>query len=340
MVSKAVVSAISLILVVGVALAVVAFVHHKNGTKSAGENLSPSMKAMMDICGMTDHQEICQKSLSPVAEKGSMDPKEFIKAAIQSTINELSKSMNFTDNLVKNVSSSARLIKMGLDDCKELLQFAVEDLQSSFSMVDDNDLRNMNDTEKDADLKNWLSAVISFQENCRDEFQDAPGYQSLMTKNLQDASLHTDNALAIVCNLGDILKYFGLEFNIKPSGGRRLLSEDGYPSWLSASDIKVLALQDNGRIRPNVVVAKDGSGQFKSIAAALDTYPKNHSGRYVIYVKAGIYDEYIIVQRDQKHVFIYGDGARKTIVTGNKNYRNYKTQESASFCKYYYTLRD
>jgi len=325
---KAAVSAVSLILVVGVALAVVAVVHHKNETKSVGDNLSPSMKAMTAICGKTDHQEICQKTLSPVAEKGNVDPKEFLKAAIQSTINEVAKSLNFSDSLVKNVSGTPK-VKMEVEDCKDLLQFAVDELQASFSMVGDSDLRNMND--RDADIKNWLSAVISYQQSCLDGLQDAPEYQSLMGKNLQDASLLTSNALAIFSDLSDILKDFGLELNIKPSGGRRLLGEDGYPTWFSASDRKLLAL-DNKGIRPNAVVAKDGSGQFKSIAAALAAYPKNLRGRYVIYVKAGIYDEHIIVTKDQTNVFIYGDGPKKTIVTGKKSYRDgITTFQTATF---------
>ena len=333
MLGKAAVSAVSLILVVGVALAVVAVVHQKNETKSVGENLSPSIKAMTSICGKTDNQQICQKSLSSVVEKGSVDPKEYIKAAIQSTINEVAKSLNFSDSLVKNVSGTPK-VKMEVEDCKDLLQFAVDELQASFSMVGDSDLRNMND--RDADIKNWLSAVISYQQSCLDGLQDAPEYQSLMGKNLQDASLLTSNALAIFSDLSDILKDFGLELNIKPSGGRRLLGEDGYPTWFSASDRKLLAL-DNKGIRPNAVVAKDGSGQFKSIAAALAAYPKNLRGRYVIYVKAGIYNEYITVTKDQRNVFIYGDGPRKTIVTGDKsNSGGFSTFKTASFCKYYY----
>ena len=85
-------------------------------------------------------------------------------------------------------------------------------------------------------------------------------------------------------------------------------------------------------MKPNAVVAKDGSGQYKSIAAALAAYPKALRGRYVIYVKAGIYDEYITVTKNMKNVFMYGDGPRKTIVTGRKNNRDgITTQNTASF---------
>ncbi|KAL5538069.1 hypothetical protein UlMin_042279 [Ulmus minor] len=81
-------------------------------------------------------------------------------------------------------------------------------------------------------------------------------------------------------------------------------------------------LASTGGATPNAVVAKDGSGQYKTIEAALAAYPKNHKGRYVIYVKAGKYDEYITIPKNQINVYMYGDGPRKTIVTGSKNFRD------------------
>lgn len=95
-----------------------------------------------------------------------------------------------------------------------------------------------------------------------------------------------------------------------------------------------MALQANGRVTPNAVVAKDGSGQFKTIGAALAAYPKNHVGRYIIYVKAGVYNEYITVEKNMVNIFMYGDGPRRTIVTGRKSYTGgFSTFRTASFCK-------
>ncbi|XP_059439920.1 pectinesterase-like [Corylus avellana] len=326
MIGKVAVSVTSVILVVGVALAVVAVVHH-NASKNNAESLSPQMKMVKDICSKTDYLDACQKSLSPVAEKGNTDPKEFIKAAIQATINEVSKSANFSDMLVQNASNIPR-VKMAAEDCKELMSFSIDELQASFTTVGESDLHTMNDRADE--LKNWLSAVISYQQTCLDGFE-APEYRKLMEDNLNDAASLTSNCLAIVSELADILKVFGLEFNIKPPG-RRLLSQDGFPTWFSASDRKLLASVDNGRVRPNAIVAKDGSGQFKSIAAAVAAYPKNHRGRYVIYVKSGVYNEYITIEKNMKNVFMFGDGPRKTIVTGRKSNRDgFTTFKTASF---------
>lgn len=168
-----------------------------------------------------------------------------------------------------------------------------------------------------------------------------------MSNGLQNATELTSNALAIVSAISNILTSFNIPFNNSSgaASSRRLLEQPNdassnhdhgggaYPSWFSAADRRLLANQGNRGVTPNAMVAKDGSGQFKTINAALAAYPKNLRGRYVIYVKAGVYNEYITVTKDQVNVFMYGDEPRKIIITGNKNYRNgVSTYQTASFC--------
>ncbi|XP_039030241.1 probable pectinesterase/pectinesterase inhibitor 58 [Hibiscus syriacus] len=82
-------------------------------------------------------------------------------------------------------------------------------------------------------------------------------------------------------------------------------------------DRHLLARTDKG-IETNAVVAKDGGGQFKTIGAALAAAPKKSNVRHMIYIKAGVYEEYITVDKRYTNILMYGDGPRKTIVTGRK----------------------
>ncbi|KAI6672607.1 hypothetical protein NL676_000513 [Syzygium grande] len=330
MLGKVVVSGISIILVVGVVIGVVAGVHKFGSDGDSGEKLSPQMKAVSTICAPTDHKELCMKSLSTYAANGTTNPKELIKAAVLATLNEMKGSFNFSESLAANATEAR--VKMSLDDCKDLYQFAIDELQAASSFVGDSDLHTMND--RVAEIQNWLNAVVSYQQSCLDGVDD-PKLKVDMQNNLQNATELTSNALAIVSEISQVLAAFNIKLNL-PSNSRRLLSMDQggtYPSWFSASDRKLLAKVDNRRIQPNAVVAKDGSGRFRTIAAALAAYPKGHRGRYVIYVKAGVYDEYITVDKDQVNVFMYGDGPRRTIVTGHKNkaLAGISTWQSATF---------
>ncbi|KAK2431039.1 pectinesterase [Trifolium repens] len=75
----------------------------------------------------------------------------------------------------------------------------------------------------------------------------------------------------------------------------------------------------SGGMPPNVIVAKDGSGQYTTVTAGINSYPENYKGRYVIYIKAGIYNEYVTVDKKKPNIILYGDGPTNTIITGSKS---------------------
>jgi len=156
----------------------------------------------------------------------------------------------------------------------------------------------------------------------------------LQTQGLDDVGKLTALALDVVSSFAEILSDFNLDLTTKTSSRRLLdLEQDGYPSWLSMPDRKLLAdAGKGGSVTPNVIVAKDGSGDYKTVLDAINSYPKNQQGRYIIYVKAGTYDEYITVDKKKPNLLIYGDGPTKTIITGNKNVVDgFRTMRSATF---------
>ena len=336
---KAIVPAVSLILVVGVVIGVVAVVQHKSSSDDGPT--SAHMKAVTSICQKSDDQTLCKDTLSPVKTD---DPKDYIKTVVQTSMDSVIKAFNMSDRLTVEHGKKDDGIKMALDDCKDLLQSAIHELEASGVMVQDNNLQNV--SNKTAELKNWLGAVIAYQQSCLDGF-NTDGEKKVMEQlnigGLDNVEKLTGLALDVVSGISEVLSAFDLNLNLKPASRRLLeVDNDGFPTWYSAKDRKLLADSGvNGRqlaaaIPPNAVVAKDGSGQFKTIQAALDAYPKKKlAGRYVIYVKAGVYDEYITINKNMPNILMYGDGLTKTIVTGNKNFRDgVKTMRTASFCKW------
>nr|AEK07905.1 pectin methylesterase [Allium cepa] len=103
---------------------------------------------------------------------------------------------------------------------------------------------------------------------------------------------------------------------------RSLVDDQGLPWWVMGHHEHRRSLVQNAAatLKPNVVVAQDGSGQFTTIMAAINAMPEQYDGRYVIYVKAGVYDEQVTIKRELKNITMYGDGSEKTIVTGSKNF--------------------
>lgn len=331
---KLVLFAVAGVAVVGAVIGLISsdVVHKKSSSgEPKSDPLATTTKPVASVCHSTDYKEACVNSMGLLVNNQSATPKEFIQAAIDFTLQEVKLVLDRSGIIAKSVKGPRE--KMAVDDCQDLLHFAIDELQASFSTVGDTDLHNM--TDREAELRNWLSAVISYQQSCIDGCADHRDLYETMSNGLLNATQLTSNALAIVSTMPDIFKSFNISVN-KTKTSRRLLGanegdKNGYPSWLSAADRKLLA-SDNAGLTPNAVVAQDGSGQYKTIGAALAAYPKNNKGRYTIYVKAGTYNEYITVTKDQVNVFMYGDGPRKTLVTGSKsNAKGVSTMQTASF---------
>ncbi|KAF3780449.1 putative pectinesterase/pectinesterase inhibitor 28 [Nymphaea thermarum] len=311
--------------VVAVVIAVAVTETKKKGQGSGGDGAELSTRSEMinTICSPTDYKETCTTFLSG-AVNSTAKPKEVIQAAVNVTIEEVTKAFNLTHDLAASGNGTHDdMTQQALENCKELLQYARDELHDTFADVSANDMKDL--PSRADDLRNWLSAVISYQVTCLDGFNNSNAKET-MEKGLKVSSELSSNALAIVTELSNIFASFSISFKT----GRRLFSEeesvdklqkDEYPEWMSAEDRRMLAsLHPARRPTPNVVVAKDGTGQFKTINDALNAMPKTYVGRYVIYVKAGIYNEQVLMDKSKVNVLMYGDGPRRTIVSGSKNF--------------------
>lgn len=108
--------------------------------------------------------------------------------------------------------------------------------------------------------------------------------------------------------------------------------ESGFPEWMSVGDRRLLQAKS---VKANVVVAKDGSGDYKTISAAVKAAPEKSKSRYIIHIKSGKYKENIEVSKKKKNIMFIGDGRSKTIITGSRNVVDGSTTfRSATLGKY------
>jgi pectinesterase len=63
------------------------------------------------------------------------------------------------------------------------------------------------------------------------------------------------------------------------------------------------------------IVAKDGSGDYTSVQAAFNAIPDFYTGRYIIYVKKGLYYEKLLLDRNKTNVILIGEDRDNTILT-------------------------
>lgn len=67
--------------------------------------------------------------------------------------------------------------------------------------------------------------------------------------------------------------------------------------------------------RPDIVVAADGTGDAKTVQAAIDKVPENNKKRFVIAIKPGVYKEQINIPATKPFISFAGTDEQKTILT-------------------------
>lgn len=84
-------------------------------------------------------------------------------------------------------------------------------------------------------------------------------------------------------------------------------------------------------MKPSIIVAKDGSGNYSTLQAAIDAAPDYGKERFIIYIKNGIYDtEKLIIPKSKTNLVLLGEDREKTVIS----YHIYdcKSPESGNKC--------
>lgn len=313
---KMAIMGISSLLLVAMVIGVAVVVTRSTGGNHEGDGaqITASSKSVTAICAPSDYKETCTNALNS-AKPNTTDPRELIQIAFNLTIQSLKDGM---EKGVKALHDAAKdpLTKEALDSCSELTNNAVEDLQRSFNKLGAFEWAKAD--EYIEDLRVWLSGAITYQQTCIDGFENTTDDAGEKMKAfLKTAKELTSSGLAMVTEINSLVK--SLDFSEVTNTGRRLMADDGIPSWVSGGKRRLLAANPGG-IQPDAIVAKDGSGKYKTITEALAAVPPKNNKTFVIYIKAGVYVEQVNVTRRMPNVMFIGDGPTKTRISGRLNF--------------------
>lgn len=306
----AIITFCSIVLTGVIVLAIVVGVSRTNARKSgANPTTSSTLRA---VCDETLYPDSCYSSLAPLVKSGKIQPEDIYKLSVQVARDELSSASSklFDDETFKNVTDE--MTAAAIDGCHELLSLALFHLNNSLAPGGDFPI-----TEAFDDLRTWLSASQTFQQTCIDGFDDA--LSSMASLNLKNSSEYNSNSLAIIsiiANSIDSIDSFGQKRRLMMS----FVDDDNEaPNWLSSKDRKLLQTNSSD-IEADTIVARDGSGNYTNISAALMDVPDRSKKRYVIYVKEGMYVENVRVDVSKWNVMLIGDGMNATMVSSNLSF--------------------
>ncbi|BCY09055.1 pectinesterase family protein [Actinoplanes sp. L3-i22] len=103
----------------------------------------------------------------------------------------------------------------------------------------------------------------------------------------------------------------------------------------SCSDIARMQWSFNdvaGAPAGSLVVAKDGSGQYTTVQAAVNAVPAGNTSRVTIAIKAGTYRENVVIPSTKPYITFQGLGSASsgTVIVANKDAATYGTTGSAT----------
>ncbi|KAG0458367.1 hypothetical protein HPP92_023524 [Vanilla planifolia] len=252
-------------------------------------------------CDQTPYPELCHPIVGPTPPITRTTIRHIRELAIQSTI-DLAQSAHRLAKAI-DISTLDESAKAAWPDCLELCLDTIENLNSSLPADCSHD-----------NSQTWLSASFTNQQTCLNGFAEL--HSSL---DFTSSPFHSTNISNAICNLLSINKaYASASASALAAGGKRKLLSGGFPKWVSARDRKLL---QSSVVTADLVVAKDGTGDYETISEAVAAAAKlrNGSSRFVIHVKAGVYNEQVEITSSMKNLMIVGDGIGSTVVTGSKN---------------------
>lgn len=251
-------------------------------------------------CSQTPHPQSCEHFLGtslnndPIKEK-----QDFVKILLKVTLERAQHAGSHTLTLGPKYRNEHE--KAAWADCLELY---------------DNTILNINKTVdpnkkcSQVDVQTWLSTALTDLETCKAGFEELGVSDYVWPLMNNNVSSLISNTLAM--NEGGDSLY-----------GAPSPQNLGFPSWVKPHDRKLLQSKTP---KADVVVKKDGSGDYKTIGAAIVSATKRSDNRrYVIHVKAGVYKEYINIGPKLKNIMLVGDGVGKTIITGSRSVKEGST---------------
>ncbi|MFJ4841024.1 pectinesterase family protein [Streptomyces sp. NPDC088746] len=93
-------------------------------------------------------------------------------------------------------------------------------------------------------------------------------------------------------------------------GPRRALNA-GAAALLSVAALQTFATASGAAAATTVTVAKDGSGQYSTVQAAVDAIPAGNTARVVVSIKPGTYREPVKIPSTKQNVTLQGSGSSR-----------------------------
>ncbi|KAM5575444.1 putative pectinesterase/pectinesterase inhibitor 41 [Rosa sericea] len=280
------------------------------------------------ICNSTPHPSYC---LSVLPHKNA-NVYEFGRFSVQHSLLQSQNLMVSLNQYLQSYRSAlSQTAIQALEDCKFLASLNIDFISNTIKKVNSSSDAVLPSSAAD-DLQTLLSAIMTNQQTCSDALQSVTTVQDELLVPLLNCTSMYSVSLALFTEgwvpkdhknangTPNHLSFRKGRLSLKMSSKARgvydwVISRPGRRLLQAAGDEEVV-------VRDIVVVSQDGSGNFTTINDAINAAPNNSvasDGYFLVYVTAGVYEEYVSIASNKRYLLLIGDGINQTIITGNRN---------------------
>ncbi|KAF5765763.1 putative pectinesterase [Helianthus annuus] len=249
-------------------------------------------------CQTTPHPGHCMHYLTGDKHRVLARKKDFRILALEAALGQSHYTQQCAINLDKTGRSKRK--KSVSKDCCKLVNTTIVQLNETLTGLK---------TRKISDFvaQTWLSSALTNLQVC---------FSGSSELNLTDfvSPIKTSNLTEMISNTLAINDQFFLK-NTQVSD-----HNEEFPIWVTKKDRKLM-VSESVYSKANVTVSQAKGSRFRTIQSALDYAASINrgDGRFIIYIKRGVYRENVEIGYDLKNIMFLGDGLRYTIITGNRS---------------------
>ncbi|KAL0435909.1 UNVERIFIED_CONTAM: putative pectinesterase/pectinesterase inhibitor 7 [Sesamum radiatum] len=298
------------------------------------------------VCKSTPFPSFCNTVLP--AANSSANVYDYGRFSVRKSLSAARKFLALIEKYLRKSKQLTITAVRALEDCKFLAESNIDNLMSSFQIVDQTS-KTLSVLEAD-DVQTLLSAILTNTQTCIDGLQATASAWSVRNGILSPLSNDTrlySVSLALFTK-GWVPKKKNRPSFSSPAGRKQLKMRNGSLNLkMSARNQAIYRTVNNRRllqadvgddqvlVSDIVIVSQDGTGNFTAINDAVAAAPNNTdgtSGYFLIYITAGVYEEYVSIGKNKKYLMMIGDGINQTIITGNHSVVDgWTTFNSSSF---------
>ncbi|GJU33642.1 probable pectinesterase/pectinesterase inhibitor 12 [Tanacetum coccineum] len=269
-------------------------------TLSSPRNTSGSL-IYRSICKSTPYPDVCFESLKLTVSININPNINILLQSLKVAISEGVKLLDLLSNIDTSKSNIIEKYKGTIQDCNELHQITISSLKKSLT-------RLTSSAHNLEDVRAFLAAAVTNKNTCLEGLESASGpLKPLLVDTVIASYKYVINSLSLAAS-GSTQKIH-----------TATIKDTHLPKWLSSNKIFHISDDDDNDYENTITVATDGSGNFTTITDAINFAPDNSIDRVIIYIKQGLYEEYVEIPSYKTNIVLLGEGNDITIISGKRS---------------------